>query len=243
MVTIRDMLRNSVYMGTYNRFGFRLTGNHDHIVPPAVFRMAQDKVRERRRYAGFPKTEPYVLSGLVECGYCGNKMIGVTRRQNWITQAGKRGRRVYRYYQCQSKTNQNSCDYHTWQADKMEFQVVSQLSQAIFNGSLENASSLTQLEKQRKNQSKWNDKIGNAEKTFLRAVKRTAQGQSVIRRLAIYLEDLDRIRRLASLSKAPSDPKTIISTWQRSSFDEKQVFLQAHLSRVVAKDRSLRISL
>ncbi len=42
MVTIRDLLRNRVYLGTYRRFGVRVPGNHPALVRETDFRAVQD---------------------------------------------------------------------------------------------------------------------------------------------------------------------------------------------------------
>ena len=89
MVTIRDILRNPTYMGTYTRFGLRLPKSHRAIIPPEVFRMAQGQARRRRPVGRVSNTEPFLLSGLALCGYCGNKMMGVTRRQAWKRKDGR----------------------------------------------------------------------------------------------------------------------------------------------------------
>ena len=137
IVTVRDILKNSSYIGTYQRFGLRLTRNHDPIINTDLFRAAQDKVRERRKYKGFPTLEPYLLSSLCQCGYCGNTMMGVTRKQNWKRQGGERVRNTYRYYQCQSKGNQGTCGYHTWITDKLEARVLKMLTTMVRNGKLQ----------------------------------------------------------------------------------------------------------
>ena len=51
-------------------------------------------------------------------------MIGVSRRQSWKRQKdGSVAEASYRYYQCQSRTNQSVCDYHTRRADDLENEV------------------------------------------------------------------------------------------------------------------------
>ena len=52
MVTIRDLLRNPTYMGTYTRFGMRRLKSHEAIIPPRTFRATQDATRLRRRADG-----------------------------------------------------------------------------------------------------------------------------------------------------------------------------------------------
>jgi site-specific DNA recombinase len=124
MVTIRDLLRNRAYVGTYARFGIRVPGSHPPLVSAQDFRLAQERM-ERRRSVGGPHTQtPFLLSGLVHCGYCGNRLIGVSRRQRWQRQGS--GLEIvtreaeYRYYQCETRTNQGLCDYHTQRAAALE---------------------------------------------------------------------------------------------------------------------------
>jgi site-specific DNA recombinase len=128
MVSIRDILRNRVYLGTYSRFGVRVPGSHPALVTPDDFRAVQDRLNARRN--NFAKRQPstFLLAGLVQCGHCGNKMIGVSRKQSWKRRSGSEGQASYRYYQCESRTNQSMCDYHTQRADELEEQVRAQLS-------------------------------------------------------------------------------------------------------------------
>jgi site-specific DNA recombinase len=124
MVTIRDILRNRAYLGTYARFGVRVPGSHPAIISPEDYRRAQDRM-VRRRTAGGPRSVSFfLLSGLVHCGYCGNRMIGVSRRQSWTRHGdGTSVKAEYRYYQCETRTNQSMCDYHTRRAAALETEV------------------------------------------------------------------------------------------------------------------------
>jgi site-specific DNA recombinase len=124
MVTIRDILRNRVYLGTYARFGVRVPGSHPALISPEDFRKAQDRMAARRTAGGPRNVNPYLLAGLAHCGYCGNRMIGVTRRQSWQRRGdGGTSSAEYRYYQCGSRTNQSMCDYHTRSAAQLDDEV------------------------------------------------------------------------------------------------------------------------
>jgi len=123
MVSIRDILRNRVYLGTYSRFGVRVPGSHPALVTPDDFRAVQDRLNARRNNYAKRQPSPFLLAGLVRCGHCGNKMIGVSRKQSWRRRSGSEGQASYRYYQCESRTNQSMCDYHTQRADELEEQV------------------------------------------------------------------------------------------------------------------------
>ncbi len=123
MVTLRDMLRNRAYMGTYQRFGLRLPNNHPAIVSSEDSRRVQDLMSSRKPLRRTGESEPFLLSGMVYCASCGNRMIGVTRRQAWRTKDGRRKSGSYRYYQCQTRANQSQCQYHTKRASELETSV------------------------------------------------------------------------------------------------------------------------
>ena len=123
MVSIRDIIRNRVYLGTYSRFGVRVPGSHPALITPDDFRAVQDRLNARRSNYSQRRPSQFLLAGLVRCGHCGNKMIGVSRRQSWRRRSGSEGQASYRYYQCESRTNQSMCDYHTQRAEVLEERV------------------------------------------------------------------------------------------------------------------------
>lgn len=244
IVTVRDILKNSSYIGTYQRFGLRLTRNHDSIINTDLFRAAQDKVRERRQYKGFPTLEPYLLSGLCQCGYCGNTMMGVTRKQNWRRQGGEKVRNKYRYYQCQSKGNQGTCGYHTWTTGKLEARILKMLTTMVKNGKLEESVSGQKGEvKLRLAAENRFTKVVSAEKRFVEFMKKTARGESVVGRLELYLQALDNAREQAFISCSPEKIAALIGSWNEQSFTGQQAFLNEYISLITVKDRSVKISL
>ncbi len=128
IVGIRDILRNRVYLGTYARFGLRVPSSHRAIVPEFIFKRVQEKLNAMPKSPKRAERNPFLLSGMVYCGYCGSRMTGVNRSQTWLrSRDGGRSRKTYRYYQCQSRTNQSFCQYHTRKADDLETLVMSML--------------------------------------------------------------------------------------------------------------------
>lgn len=124
MVTVRDLLRNRAYLGTYSRFGVRVPASHPPLISPEDFRRVQERLDQRRPKTSGRQTARFLLSGLAYCGYCGNKMIGVSRRQRWRRRSdGEVRSALYRYYQCESRTNRSLCDYHTRRAEGLEDEV------------------------------------------------------------------------------------------------------------------------
>ena len=121
MVSIRDILRNRAYLGTYQRLGVRVPGTHAALVSPDDFRRVQDRLSDRRTNYSPRNVKGFLLSGLVYCDTCGNRMIGVSRRQSWTRRRdGSEQVASYRYYQCESRTNQGICSYNTQRADELE---------------------------------------------------------------------------------------------------------------------------
>ena len=130
MVTIRDLLRNRVYVGTYTRFGVKVPGNHPAIVSEADHRAVQQRMDQRRRPAAKAQPGRFLLSGLVYCGDGGPRMIGVTRRQQWTRRDGEVVRNTYLYYQSEARTNQSVGEYHTRRAADLEAEVLGHLTSA-----------------------------------------------------------------------------------------------------------------
>src|SRR5690606_17806078 len=89
MVTVRDLLRNRAYLGTYTRFGVKIPGSHPPLVSPEDFRAVQERLQSRQTGGRERKVTPFLLSGMVYCARCGNRMIGVSRRQKWKTKDGE----------------------------------------------------------------------------------------------------------------------------------------------------------
>jgi site-specific DNA recombinase len=123
MVTVRDLLRNRSYLGTYTRFGVKVPGSHPPLVSPDDFRKVQERLQTRHGGVRERTVVPFLLSGMAFCARCGNKMIGVSRRQRWTTKAGEARVGAYRYYQCESRTNQSACGYNTQRAADLEARV------------------------------------------------------------------------------------------------------------------------
>ena len=239
MVTIRYILRNPNYMGTYTRFGLRVPRSHQAIIDPQVFRTAQDRARSRRPVGRVVNAEPFLLSRLASCGYCGNSMMGVTRRQSWKRKDGRRARGVYRYYQCQSRNNLSTCGYHTWRAALLEGAVLAQLKQAL---NAKAGSDRGDPDRPRAVQDRLDAMVTNAERRLLRATKRAARGGMAIRTLGNYVDELDEARRRAGDTAAGARPTDILAGWESLPLAERHSFLLEHVERIVVTDDSVELA-
>ena len=74
MVTVRDILRNRSYLGTYTRFGVKVAGSHPPLVSPEDFRRVQDRLQSHQVSERTRTVTPFLLSGMVYCSRCGNRL-------------------------------------------------------------------------------------------------------------------------------------------------------------------------
>ena len=236
VIGIRDILRNPVYTGTYTRLGMRRPRTHEAIIPHDTFRAAREVTESRRPLGRVSKSEPFLLSGLIECGYCGGKMMGVTRRQSWRRKDGHRQRGVYRYYQCQARNNQSVCGYHTWRASLLEGTVFGQLGPALrarsagaSDGDAERVQALR------------DERVEHGERRLLDAIRRTARGEMKTYLLAEYLAELDTARNAAAGKTSQADVDQTLSRWEDLDMDARRDFLASQVARIVVKDETVQV--
>lgn len=242
VVSVRDILKNPVYIGTYTRFGLRLPRSHEPIIDTATFRAARDIVESRRPRGRVSRAEPYLLSGIAFCDYCGNKMMGVTRHQRWTNKNGNRNRKTYRYYQCQSRNNQSVCGYHTWREADLEGAVLTQIPMAI------KAKQMDRLDADSRNgnvdeplKAIWEERVKNAERRFLQAMRKTASGAADTDHLEEALGELDVARKGAERSENSVDVDDVLREWEELSFVNKRDFLITHVAKVEVSDHMARV--
>src|SRR5690606_30771985 len=118
---VRNLLRNPVYTGLYRRLGVSVPRAHEAIIPRGRFEEVQRRMERRRTAPAVQERHDYLLSGLLVCGACGNRMIGARR----ASEAPGGGELVY--YRCESATNQGRCSFRTRHASELEAAVREEL--------------------------------------------------------------------------------------------------------------------
>jgi hypothetical protein len=239
VVSIRDILKNPAYTGTYSRLGMRRANVHEAIISRDVFSTAQDQTNARRPIGRVVSSEPYLLSGVTYCKYCGNKMMGVTRRQSWRRKDGRRSSQVYRYYQCQSRNNQSLCGYHTWRASLLEGTVLSQLKHAL--RARETVSPEDSAARRAAVQATKSARAGHAERRLLQATRKAASGEITVRVLGEYLEELDAARVASAGASSPPDVDETLAKWDGLDLGERRDFLEEHVRRIMVQDDSVEV--
>ena len=253
MVTVRDVLCNSAYIGTYRRFGLRIPGSYTPIVDPELFRQVQERMSSRSSRRARPRRASFLLTGLLFCGHCGSAMMGVTRRRTWTRKNGRLNRAEYRYYQCQSRINRNECDYHTVRADDIEDRVVDAARRQLLNGTRSDPDGPdSRLDRDR---AECAAKLRALDRRFLSGVRRAADGKLTLAQLRMGAERLHAAREALNLRMAAtSDPSAakaffddnsarFANEWDDLSHEERRDFLRLLVAKATLKDKRVDVVL
>ena len=264
MVSIRDILRNRVYLGTYARFGVRVPGNHPALVSADDFRLVQDRLNARRTTGNARVTSAFLLSGLVHCGYCDNKLIGVSRKQAWKRRSGEKVENSYRYYQCESRTNQSICGYHTRRAEELEQDVRKAIAAVLVAdaGAPQEGDDNAVRSEQERERERLKARARTIDKRIERYLEDAAKGRvskdkmhtlsvrAASDRLAVE-DSLDAVERrigehLDSSGRRrvrEGEVTALLEAWDTASFAERQAALRESVSRVVVHDAGVSVTL
>ena len=250
MITVRDILRNTAYVGTYRRFGLRMPDTHDRIVTPQLFRQVQDLMRSRVPVPSrsfMTKGDPFLLTGMIYCGHCGERMMGVTRRQTWQRKEGERVSGEYRYYQCQSRINRNQCAYRTVRAPEIEDEALSAV-RALFplDGEVDASTRAVRMAWQRKETERRLDALS---RKYRASIHRASIGGINLRELRAAQEESarakrslrDRLARTADDAEAGAaliedERDKLHYLWEDIDVAERRDALRTLVSRVVVTD-------
>ena len=153
------VLTNPVYIGEcyYNRtesknkkrIGIRPKGEWikvqvESIISKEVFEEAQERIKERSKWADRNKKAKYLLSGLLYCAECGSKMQGMTFKpyqkydKKGSPARNKRGLLIKRwkeiaYYKCYGRTNRSGhrCNIPYIHLNKIEGVVWNEIAETV----------------------------------------------------------------------------------------------------------------
>ena len=231
VASVRGVLRNPAYIGTYTRLGMRRPNAHQPIVSSEDFRAAQETAGSRRPFGRVNSSKPFLMSGLARCAYCGNGMMGVTRRRSWKRKDGTVASGTYRYYQCQARNNQSRCGYHTWREAELDEAVLGEMRSAANRSSP--GVDAGKLGRARASE------VANAERRLNDAVRRAAREDITLRMLGEYLGELDAARQAAS--SALVDAGEALARWADLDFAERRALVEQQVSRVVVEDDRVEV--
>lgn len=254
LVTVRDVLRNAAYIGTYHRFGMRIPGSYEPIVSAPEFRQAQDRLQERSPSQRTSRPAPvFLLAGVLYCRHCGKRMMGIVRRQTWRRKDGERIRAEYRYYQCQSRINRNQCSYRTMKAGELEAEVVREVRERLAAGERGNdPGDVSWLAGDR---ARSESTMQSLDKQFMDGVQRAAKGAMSLSTLRGGLEQLRSIKKdlgeqvreacdSASVrARLEANVAKLLNEWDDLPEAERRDLLKSVVSKVTLKRGKVEVAL
>ncbi len=195
------MLKNRAYVGTYERYGFMVAGNHEPLIERAVFNAAQGRMSKPRAGMAVPAEAdaPFLLGGLVRCGHCTHSIPGLSRKRTWQRKDDSVATKVYRYYEfaeCPNRRRSRGAaddsagwraECPSWRADDLEGLV----KQHILKLSAAEQAEITP----RDADSDLDQLFGDARRRFAAAVEQVAIGKGDLEHLSAELESLGEMRR------------------------------------------------
>ena len=248
MVSVRSILRNPVYTGTYRRLDVVVPGAHEPLVPREHFEALQERLAARRTSHGEQRRHRYLLAGLVRCGHCGNRMIGVTRRHDGRERVS---------YQCESRQNQSRCEYHTRRAEELEAALREQLAAPP-----PGAPATPEGGRDAEGASSLDAKRRALRRDLERQFERRVSGQwtaEQLRRLSapVVLADLEAEKRAAGAARHRRDAAgaarrsagleearlRLAHDWEALSYEVRRALLQQVVATAVVSDGELRVEL
>ena len=250
LVTVRDVLRNRACLGTYTRFGLRVPRNHPGIISPEDFEMAQKKMASQSTRRGTrSETQPFLLSGVAFCAICGNRMIGVSRSQGWRRKDGSSSIGHYRYYQCQSRTNQGVCGYRTRRSEALERDVLEQVREALETGNAK----LQPEHGVAQHGAGESKNLRRLETQFVKTLERAAAGIISLSHVKDVLDEMDAHREsLRAVSTANAeladalaagDASRLLRSWDSLDADAIGYIIRTLVSRVSVGDDSVHVTM
>lgn len=91
-ISVREILENEVYTGTFTWSDIRVEDNHPAIIDRLTWETARARRRRKKELGGRAQNSFYLLSGLLRCGTCNcSTLVGRT---------AIKGNYQYRYYTC-----------------------------------------------------------------------------------------------------------------------------------------------
>ena len=240
MVSVREVLRNPAYIGTYRRLGVVVPSDHERLVTSERFHEVQRLLEARRTSFAREPRAAYLLAGLAVCGRCGNTLAGTRRRSRARAEAGTEPV-VLTSYQCQSRTNQGRCTLRARRAEALEGAVREALADAPHLAvPLPPPDSTPEPSAHREALRRDLDAM----------IERRMRGQwtaEQFHRLAapVALEDLQAEERAAFTARggqvAALAATDLPAAWDALPFEERQRQLCALVTRVVVTDDDVRV--
>ena len=188
-LTIRSIITNRSYIGTYTRYGIRITSNHEPIISLDLFNNVNSILNSKNTTKKKYYKSTFLLSRKIICEICGNSLTGITRKRTWKLRNNESKSKVYRYYRCEYRF-QNVSDQSKFHSLLNADVVEKDVKDIISNWDEDFISNLSPVSSKT-----YTQEIEQAYSYFANAFQDYAMGKDNISNLENSLKRLDEIRQ------------------------------------------------
>ena len=162
--------------------------------------------------------------------------MGVTKKQSWKNKASKINQQVYRYYQCQSRNNEGTCDYHTVKEDLLEKKVFEKMKSHIKSKEiLINKSSMNDLKIAR------DVSIKKAKIKLNKFITESATKATNITLIGEYIKEIDVAKKTLDEVSSPKYIKQATENWE--NWEKQPIPTKNLIIKILAKSISVEDNL
>jgi len=131
-VSVREIIENEVYTGTFTWGDVRVENNHPVIIDRGMWDQTQARRKRKADLGGRSQNDFYLLSGLLRCGVC--------KEATLVGRKARKGKYTYRYYTCNNYASRGTgtCDIGYIRADLLEENVLLDIEEILKDGTLVN---------------------------------------------------------------------------------------------------------
>ena len=123
--SLQTVFRNEKYLGILDQHGYRFENAHEALIDKETFDKVQEMAKKNRHTAAKNKAPiPYLLTGKLFCGLCGEPMRGVSG-------TGRSGN-IWYYYSCRGRKT-NGCKKRHEKKDYLEWYVCEQTVEYVLD--------------------------------------------------------------------------------------------------------------
>ena len=234
-LTIRSVITNRSYIGTYTRYGIRITSNHEPIIGVDLFNNVNSILNSKNTTKKKYYKSTFLLSRKIICEICGNTLTGITRRRKWKLKNNESKSKVYRYYRCQYRLrniSENSKFHSLLNADVVEKDV----KDIIFSWSDDFISNLSPISSKT-----YTQEIEEAYSYFVNAFQDYSIGKNDISHLENSLTRLSQIRENKNVYS--SKPNHIIYNQIFSNdIEESKISINQIISKILIQNNKITVT-
>lgn len=236
-----DILRSKLYCGYVSFSGTYYKGNHESIITEEQFNRVKTLL-ERHKGHNAHRAKEALLSGIMTCGFCGERFVTYTTGGANKRKDGK----GYRYYICRARRFPSEygekCKNKNWNADKLDNLIAEEISNIVSDKKLNNKVKRIDYSKA----------LGKLDEKMERTLKLYVEGKvpvSLLNKQVTSLEQekkqlqkkIEDQKQMQNQLISEEDLKNYSIDVMTADFPTRQAIVQKLIKNIIINDKDLEI--